>query len=88
MPNKPKEVFATNVINCNGRDFNNCGAALHYKDALNESIQALITTFRDGSREVCCPHLATNIDDDQSCRAHLRDDSLYPHCPFSFKKNK
>lgn len=57
MPATPKEVFATNVVSCDGRVGEIIGNDRMFDAALNSPVQALVTTYKDATRNVCCPFL-------------------------------
>lgn len=54
-----KEIFSTTVVECRGKR-NKCddNGMLRFPAALDVPVQALVTTFRDGTRTVCCSHVA------------------------------
>lgn len=95
MPTK-KEVFATNVVECRGKTAT-C-SKVDFQDALERPVQVLITTFRDGTRTVCCPHLGRSLGDTKGCRAgepqggiveaNSRKKPSYPFCAYYFDKKE
>ena len=51
-----KEIFSTMELRCSGRKIVNDGDKNEkYLTVLRQPVHALITTFRDTTREVCCP---------------------------------
>ncbi len=74
----PNEVFSTDVVECRGRK--KTGKDLwHYKAALRRPVQALITTFKDGTRDVCCPHASKG---NPVCKVALQEGE-YPNCSYA-----
>lgn len=71
---KPNKVHSTHAVECKGLE----GTSItNFKDSLEAPVQVLITTFEDGYREVCCPHLGMDYQKD-GCKA--KGEGPYPYC--------
>ena len=68
-----KEVHSTHVIECKGMQGT---SETRFESVFETPVQVLVTTFKDGYREVCCPHLGLAYQKD-GCKAQ---NGPYPYC--------
>lgn len=83
-------VVTTNTLKCRGRNIvkDENMADYRFEAALDNPVYVLATTFSNGAKSICCPHLLPSVKPTNSmvCKATdaflVGDTGKYPYCPY------